>query len=257
MGIGTSMIRKLTTHARLALVGTVLITVTISGCSAPPNPQTSGSNHPSIAPTASASPTPVLPTITPVDPNVLFTITATATSPAGAVADLTQIVYKPTTNAASVAQLDAECGSWQDYFTPSVQYLASTVTAVDRSPAGKSWSSSVAVVSMNGFPVFTGDFGSFQSPCASVFINIGTANGVTPVDAGSPDANRGWAMNYYGFGIATEDPGAESAGPNDTVISNCAISLSDFAVNNSSIASGWATAPQQYPDLGCSFGSPF
>ena len=133
--------------------------------------------------------------------------------------------------------------------------MVTTITATDRSPAGASWgTASPAVVSMNGWPVFTGAVTSFQAPCASVQLGIGTARGVTPVAAGDPDGVDGWARVAYGFGIAT-DPSFDlsTTGPYVT-LSNCSIELSEFASDASETAAGWAQAAQVFPLYQCMFG---
>jgi hypothetical protein len=242
-----------------AVLAAVLAGVLVGCTPETPAPSPSASEEISPTPTEpSSTPSPTPSTV--VDPNIMFSITATATSPAGAVADVTQVVYKPVAGSeatAAIAQLDSECDGWESSYGSSPKFVKSTVTAVDRSPVGKHWTGDPAIVSMNGLPVFTGDFGSFQSPCASVFIKFGTAEGVTPVTKGSPDSGSGWATYYYGFGVTTEDPGATTPGPHDTKISNCVITLSSYATTGSAIAASWASAAQTYPELGCSFGNPF
>ena len=190
---------------------------------------------------------------TPLDPAVLFTISATATAPNGALATLVQTVYKPvsTTNQQSVdeAALDSECVGWRDEY-PAADYIISLIDVTDQSPAGASWEHSVAVVSMNGWPVFSGEVDTFQSYCASYQVNLGASRGVTPVTPGSgADGHHGWAHILYGFGIATE-AGTDTPGPDDTVLSNCQITLSDEAAT-SAIASAWAWDGNP---LSCSFG---
>jgi hypothetical protein len=190
---------------------------------------------------------------TPLDPDVLFTISATATAPNGAVATLVQTVYKPvlTTNQQSVdeAALDSECTGWRDEY-PSADYVISLIDVTDQSPAGASWEHSVAVVSMNGWPVFSGEVDTFQAYCASYQVNLGASRGVTPVLHGSgADGAHGWAHILYGFGIATE-AGTDTPGPDDTVLSNCQVTLSAEAAT-SAIASAWAWDGNP---LSCSFG---
>lgn len=218
--------RNRTALAALAILGGLAATA----CAGPaPGPSPSAST--ATAPTPSATPV--------IDPTVLFTITVTATSPTGAIADLTQTVYKPvattTQQAADEAALDAECEGWRGAFT-APQYLVSRIQVTDRSPAGTSWDRSVAVVSLNGWPSFSGEVSSFMSPCASVQVNLGESRGVTPVGASS-DAEGGWATFEYGFGIAT-NAGSDVPGPDDALLSDCAISLSDEAAL-SAIASAW------------------
>ena len=190
---------------------------------------------------------------TPIDPNVLFTISATATAPNGAIAHLVQAVYKPVaaTDQQSVDQaaLDSECTGWESDY-PSPEFVVSLIDVTDASPAGASWDRSVAVVSMNGFPVFSGEVSTFQAYCASYQVNLGASRGVTPVKAGSgSDGTHGWAHILYGFGIATE-AGMDTPGPDDTVLSDCQVTLSAEAAA-SPIASAWAWDGNP---LSCSFG---
>ena len=188
-----------------------------------------------------------------LDPDVLFTISVTATAPNGAIAELVQTVYKPVAatdqQAVDVAALDSECTGWEsDYPTPD--FLVSLIDVTDQSPAGASWDRSVAVASMNGFPVFSGEVDTFQAYCASYQVNLGASRAVTPIAAGvGSDGPHGWAHISYGFGIATE-AGMDTPGPDDTLLSNCQVTLSAEAAT-SPIASAWAWDGNP---LSCSFG---
>jgi hypothetical protein len=245
-------VRSTVTAASVAL----FVALALAACAQPaPVPSSTPGASSSPRPTPSSSPTD---DADPMHPDVLFVISVTATSPSGAIADLVQTVYRPTssttTQAADEAALDAECGSWRTEF-PTARFVVSTMTVTDRSPAGASWgAASPAVVSMNGWPVFTGSVTSFQAPCASVQLGIGSARGVTPVAAGDPDAVDGWARVAYGFGIAT-DPSFDlsTTGPYVT-LSNCSIEVSTFATDNSETAEGWADAAQVFPLYQCMFG---
>jgi hypothetical protein len=222
---------------------------------------------PSDVPTTAGSPTGDAPTPTDtttatvapaVDPTVLFTITATATSPEGAVAHLTQVVYKPVdeVNPDVMSQFNEECTGW-GYGFPDAHFVGTTITAEDASPAGIAWDYPPAVVSFDGYPVFTGDFLGFQAPCASIQIPIGgTAHGYLPILVGvSPDEEGGWAGVAYGFGEAT-DPGwsTKEAAKHVPTITDCSIELSDEAASTSAIAAKWPTAKQQWAPFSCSFG---
>lgn len=238
------------THRSLATSLALLTTLAIAGCSGAfpggvtPTPTDEGSAA------ASATPQPAAPSI---DPNILFTISVTATAPNGAIADLTQTVYTPvaatTQQAADEAALDGECGGWRTEY-PAAEYLVSLIEVTDESPAGVRWDRSVAVVSMNGWPTYTGAVDTFQAYCASYQVNLGSSRAVSPVTAGSgADGQHGWAHVSYGFGIATE-AGSVVPGPDDTLLSNCQITLSPAAAA-STIASTWAA----YTDpLSCAFG---
>lgn len=235
---------------------TVFVALALVACAQPaPAPSSTPGPSASTHPTPTSTPTDEA---DPMDPSVLFRISVTATSPNGAIADLVQTVHRPTAStslqAADEAALDAECGSWRTEF-PSPRFVVSTITVTDRSPAGASWGgASPAVVSMNGWPVFIGSLTSFQAPCASVQLGIGTARGVTPVASGSADGVDGWARVAYGFGIAT-DPTFDlsTRGPYVT-LSNCSIELSSFAIDKSETAAGWTDIDQVFPLYACAFG---
>ncbi len=233
----------------------VLVVLGLAAC-ATPAPVPSSTPAPSAS---SPAPTP-----TPTDvadslgPDVLFRISVTATHPNGAIADLVQTVYRPvaTTDmqAADEAALDAECGSWRNAF-PKREFVVSTITVTDRSPAGAGWGVvPPAVVSMNGWPVFTGAMTSFQAFCASVQVELGETRGVTPVVSGDPDAVDGWARVRYGFGIATDPSFDLSTKGQYPTFSNCSIELSQFAISQSPTAAGWASTAQVFPLYGCEFG---
>lgn len=215
----------------------VLAALALAGCTpsdpAPSITPSTVDSSPEPSETASAA------AVDTLDPDVLFTISVTATAPNGAIADLVQTVYKPvastTQQAADEAALDGECDGWRAAY-PAPEYLVSLIDVTDRSPDGASWPHSVAVVSMNGWPTFSGEVESFMAYCASVQVNLGSSRGVTPV-SGAADAAGGWATFEYGFGIATE-AGTDVPGPTDTVLSNCAIELSAEA-QASAIASAW------------------
>ncbi len=244
----------MTTRSAAGLSLALLVAFVLAAC-APPGTEPSPSPSPL---SVSTSPSPSSTPIDLGDPTVLFRISVTATSPGGAVADLVQTVYRPvaatSAQAADETALDAECGAWRDEF-PDARFLVTSVTVTDRSPAGTSWgSASPAVVSMNGWPVFTGAMTSFQAPCASVQLRIGETRGVTPVASGSADGVDGWARVAYGFGIAT-DPTFDlsTTGPYVT-LSDCSIELSQYAIDSSATAAGWAQAHQVFPLYVCAFG---
>jgi hypothetical protein len=231
----------------------ILAALSLAACS-PGDPTDPEETDTTSTPTATADATPVPDDgPTPLDPDVLFVISATATAPNGALANLVQTVYKPvsTTNQQGVdeAALDSECTGWRDEY-PSADYVISLIDVTDQSPAGASWQHSVAVASMNGWPVFSGEVDTFQAYCASYQVNLGASRAVTPVTPGSgAEGPHGWAHILYGFGIATE-AGTDTPGPDDTVLSNCQITLSAEAAA-SAIASAWAWDGNP---LSCSFG---
>jgi hypothetical protein len=200
-------------------------------------------------PTGSASPTPGATVAPPLaEEDVLFTISATLTSPVGATADIEQVVFAPVSTLDRIdeveARLDEECGDWRSTIGEPA-YVASLVTTTDTSKGGKKWPpSGQVVVSLSGFPVFEGDYTGFQNFCSSVQVLIpGTVVGVTPVPASAgSDSRGGWATVIYGFGIATEG-GEDPTDERYTQLSDCVITLSE-AAEESAIARSWLTAPQ-------------
>ena len=245
------IVRPTVTAASVA----ALVILGLAACAQPapvPSPSSSSS---AATPTPTPTPTVVADSL---GPDILFRISVTATHPNGAVADLVQTVYRPTAStdmqAADEAALDAECGSWRTGF-PTRKFVVTTITVTDRSPAGAGWGTvPPAVVSMNGWPVFTGSMTSFQAPCSSVQVKPGETRGVTPVVSGDPDAVDGWARVAYGFGVAT-DPSFDlsTTGPY-TTFSNCSIEVSQFAIDASETAAAWLDQDQVFPLYVCAFG---
>ena len=229
----------------------VLAVLALTGCGVMPVPTASGtpSGTPSPSPTATAaSPSPA----PSASGDILFTISATLTSPVGAVAHLEQVVYAPVSalddDAAVGAQLDEECDGWRSLFT-GPDYLVTSVTATDLSTGGKKWApSGQAVVSMAGTSVWQGDYTTFQSYCSSVQVLVpGSIRGVTPVPAGgSPDSAAGWATLTYGFGIATE-PGTDATDSRYPQLTDCAITVTAAAKALSDRAATWTSAALARP----------
>ena len=228
--------------------------LTLVGCGVMPVP--SGSGTPTLSPSPSASvatPTPT-PATTPEPSEILFTISATLTSPVGAVAHLEQVIYAPTSDLNDVdsvtAQLDQECDGWRARFGQP-DYLVGMVTATDLSTGGKKWSpTGQVVVSMAGTAVYQGDYTTFQSYCSSVQVLIpGSIRGVTPVPAdGSPDSAEGWATLTYGFGIDTE-PGTEPTDSRYSQLSDCAIKVTALGKKLSATAAKWTSSTISRPGL--------
>jgi hypothetical protein len=216
--------------------------------------------HPTVKPVAgsTASPTttatPPTATVAPVDPDILFTISATVTLGTGEVGHVVQTVYKPVSalpdQSAVESLLDQECDGWRTRF-PSAQYVHSTIKATTDGSAA--WTDHWIGLSMNGWPVYTGDYGTFMAYCATVRVLFpGTIDGYTPVPAGgSPDAADGWATLFYGFGVANEPEHPVTPQPGDTVLSDCVIALGAEALATSAIAPAWPTTPQVYPGFTC------
>lgn len=230
----------------------------LAGCGVMPVPTGTGTPTGSPTPTFTSSPTPSpAPTAT---GDVLFTISATLTSPVGATAHIEQVVYAPTAtlsdSAAVEAQLDEECDGWRDRFT-ATDYLVSEITTTDTSTGGKKWApSGQVVVSLAGTSVFQGDFTPFQSYCSSVQALVpASIRGVTPVTAGgNPDSAQGWGSLTYGFGIATE-AGTDATDPRYTQLTDCAITVSPAARAASANAASWTAAMLAHPGA-CEVNSP-
>lgn len=242
---------------RIAATVAVLVLVGLTACSTPSSkPPTSeqeipGPNVSAAAPKPSATPT--------ADPTVMFTISATVTSPAGAVADIVQTVYKPVAQtdnqAADYALLTdpgSGCGDWPSVI-PDPEYVVAIATVTDRSPAGVSWPYlGVAFVNLMGRPMYTGPFDTWGAACSSVIAHVGTVRGVTAVSSGPADTGFGWANVNYGIG--TGAAAVEYEGWDDENITNCKLTLSQWAIDNSAIAAGWATETPPYPGVNCTFG---
>lgn len=227
---------------RLIHVVAPLAVLALAGCGVMPVPTLTSTPtlSPSPTPTFSASPEPVA-------GDILFTLSATITSPVGATARVEQVVYAPVPDIddedAVVAQLDEECDGWRGRFT-SPDYLVSAITVTDTSTGGKRWApTGQVVVSMAGTAVYQGDYTPFQAYCASVQALVpATIRAVTPVPAGgSPDSAEGWGTITYGFGIATE-AGTDVLDPRYTQISDCTVVVTPLARSLSTNAERWATS---------------
>ncbi|MBX3100253.1 MAG: hypothetical protein KF761_11820 [Salinibacterium sp.] len=233
----------------VAIVASVLA---LAGCGVMPVPTGSGTPTTSPSPSASVATPSASPTATSAASDVLFTISATLTSPVGAIAHIEQVVHAPTSELSDVAsvtaQLDEECDGWRARFGQP-DYVVSIITTTDLSTGGKKWSpAGQVVVSMAGTAVYQGDFTPFQSYCTSVQALIpATIRGVTPVPAGgSPDSAEGWGTITYGFGIATE-PGTDATDPQYTQLSDCAITVTALGKQLSAIAAKWTSSNISHP----------
>ena len=234
---------------------TVLLITGLTACSTPPDPATLDKPIDDSAPNTSVSPTPIVDDEPPIDPNVMFTISATLTSPAGAIADIVQIVYRPVAadpDAALLIDPENGCGDWESVI-PDPEYVVTVATATDRSPAGISWPDfGVGFIGLSGRPIFTGPHQLWGVPCTDAIIPIGTVRGITAVSSGPADTGYGWANVSYG--ISTGGAADEYAGWDDDNITDCVISLSQWAIDHSAKAASWATQTQPYPGVICEFG---
>jgi hypothetical protein len=186
---------------------------------------------------------------------VLFKISVTATAPNGAVAKLTETVHAPVAStdqqSSDEAQLDNECDSWRDAFSPT-QFVVGQVNAI---LVSGSWDSNqVIAADMAGYPVWQGDEQPFQGFCASALPSVpGAARAVSPVGGGDADRNGGWAIYRYGFGVPTDPSAGDSPTSTDVVLSHCSIQLG-AAAHDSVFASSWPASPQTSNGLSCFFG---
>ncbi len=233
----------------------VLVIAGLTACSTPSDPASLDAPLDDSVPNTSVTPTPIVDDEPPIDPNVMFTISATVTSPAGAVADIVQIVYRPVAQDADSALLtdpESGCGDWPSVI-PNPAYVVTVATATDRSPAGVSWPDfGVAFIGLSGRPIFTGPHQLWGVPCTDAIIPIGTVRGIAAVSSGPADTGYGWANVSYG--ITTGGSGQEYEGWDDENITNCKITLSQWAIDNSAKAASWATKAQLYPGVFCEFG---
>lgn len=254
---------------------TALAALALTGC-APSASQTGNSNglgksstSPSPAPAPGSTPGS---TATPgdnadpnVDPNVLFTIKSTIKAYNGAIADLVEVVYRPVEvqpTFAGTAGAERElCGRyWNESIPGQRTWLKTVITSTVRgnTPWPKS-SRSSEYVSMNGDPLFGGDFTGFQSHCASVVLTMpGEIVGFTPLPAGADaDGAKGWGSIQYGFASTKEtanDDGTFTARPTDAVTTACTIDVSPAAAAESTLAGSWSSRVQKPADLSCRFG---
>lgn len=221
----------MTTTPRLLLPAIAAAALVLAGC-APAGPSPSPVPTVEASSTPSAEPTEPEPT---VDPDILLTITATATSPSGAVADLRQVVYLPVAEEAllpeDIPQLDEECEGWRQVIA-APSFLVSDIDVTDRSGDGAFWDTPVAIVDLNGWPIFRGEVSPFQSFCSSVQVGLGATRGMTPIDGDD------WESVDYGFGIATE-AGFDTPQPDDVALTACTITLGEAAAS-SPVALAWA-----------------
>jgi hypothetical protein len=193
----------------------------------------------------------------PLPKSALFRITATAKAPNGAVADLVETVYEPTSpTAKDVVLLDAQCNypsvpslkgqpTWESAY-PSPLIVATTITSTVRtgSPA---WSPNEKVIFyFLGTAAYSGAYSGFEAYCAPGILGVpGSIHGVAPVPGGDPvTGSFGWASKFvsYGFNAGGNYPVTPVVGGNANV-SDCAIQLSAAAKAESTVAAAWATQP--------------
>lgn len=223
-----------------------LSVLVLAGCGIMPVPTAAtGSLTRSPSPSATGRPTPA-PTETRPPTDILFTISATITSPVGAVAELKQVVYAPTAKPDKLAQvaarLDAQCTGWQKRFTDPA-FLVSTITAKDLSKNGKKWAPSGQFDAlMAGTSIFEGSLASEPEKCTTAQGLVpGTIRAITPVRSdGSADSAEGWGTLSYGFSIPVKD-GDDPADKAYSQLTNCKVVVSAAAKKLSKNATAWST----------------
>jgi hypothetical protein len=218
------------------------VVLALSGCAFGGSAQTPA---PTDTATATASPTPAAaPKPAPLPGNGLFQINAVATASNGAIADLVEVAYLPTTaGSGQTALLDSQCNypgdpaaqgqpRWETQY-PSTVYLNTAISATARAGT-PAWPNTTDPVAFSFLPVsaYTGDYAVLQAPCAAGTIAVpGTVSGVAPLWGSNPaHGPYGWAtsLGSYGFNGGGNDPGGPLSG--STVISDCTVQLSSTAI---------------------------
>lgn len=254
------------TRARpLLLIVAVAAIAALAGCTPTATPVGLPTSSPASAtPTESPSETPVAtptPTTPPTGQQVLFTITATATATGGSHAQvlLTEVVYAPTdtATASDYALLKSQCFDFATVY-PTAHYITTAITSklAAGSPA---WPSSVVSIGMSvgDYSAWSGDYGGFESGCASGILKKlpGVVHGVLPVPTvDSASGNKGWARSSYGFAVAWDGETSEIPVAQRVALSNCHITLSATAAANS-YAAAWPAHPQTFGGVGCEYGT--
>lgn len=243
-----------------------VLLVCISACSngtaaVPPTPSSTAVR------TSAATASPTAPTPTPSllssDGELLFTITATATSLQGASVALRQQVFAPVELADLSPDLQEQYKKFCVGWVPDIAdygFVRTVIDVTDTSPAGKSWATAVGepvfdfsyvVANTGSGPAYVGAWSGLMAACASVFVLPGHTEGTFAVvrTAGSDDAG-GWARNLYGFDVYDE-PGSAELGFAPPTFTNCAIVLEPAAAK-STIAQKWKPATDAAES--CTFG---
>ena len=256
--------RSITTGG-LSVLAAAIVVVVATGCApavvAVPQPTGVATAPAIVAPTPTVTSTPA-PT---VDPDILFTVTATVTSPGknGAVANLVQTVYAPrpatSVTTSDLARIKTQCDG---LITTSANptYLKTTVTSTladDSSP----WPSddSVGVVEGGGNgSAWGGSFTPFETACAGPIITIpGEADGIAPIPSvKSASQPTGWTVGQYGFAYFYDaDSFSDITKSERYKFSNCAIHLGPVAAQNPTAAKWPSEVAHQGPSGStCLFG---
>jgi hypothetical protein len=249
-----------------ALVGMLAL----AGCSGGPGPHptshvTKAAAPPTTHPSGSASPMPTPgATAAPLPADALFRVTATATAPSGAVADLTLTVFAPKPlSSAESAKLTSDCPNqgWPgNYPNPTAIRATATATLHPGSPAWTSYSPVGFGPTLGNLSVWTGKFTApYDCTAPEGMLVPSTATAVAPISpANSPagvQGGMGWYNGIYGFSQTYDgdDPNGPAASL-DVKLSNCALQLGPLALAGNPDTASWVTEPQGDPGFTCGFG---
>jgi hypothetical protein len=242
----------------ILLIITALTAASLSGCAPSVVPL---STTPTVPPSQSPTPTPSVagrPTPTRLPANALFQINAVATASNGAIVDLVETAYLPTTaTAAQIALLNAQCNypgdpaaqgqpSWITQY-PATVYMHVTITATPRTGT-PAWPNKSDPVVFSYIPVsaYHGAYSVNQPSCTAGIITVyptrtSTVHGVAPLAGGDPAHGAyGWAtlIGTYGFNNGN-GPGGPN--PGTAVVSHCAVQLSATAIAAGPKVAAWAS----------------
>ncbi|MEP6482112.1 MAG: hypothetical protein ABJA94_08920 [Rhodoglobus sp.] len=231
----------------------------------PPPTGSVGSAGPALSPAPTLSSTAGA-SATPLTANALFRITATATEPDGAVAELTETVYAPVAlSAAESALLTAQCpgSGWPGNYPSPTAVRATVVTAVRAgSTPWTSFSPVGITASLGNVAAWSGQFAPTANlGCASpgALAVPGTASGVEAISPASSPAGvaggEGWFSAIYGFAMSYD--GEDPAGPVPAMrvtLSNCALELGPLAISGNPATAGWPSEAQLAVQTSCWFG---
>ena len=237
----------------ILVVTAVVVAVGLTAC-APASVKPAPSAAPSASRSAAPNPTPTA-TVPALPGDVLFEITATATAADGTAVKLSETVHAPVTatdhQAGDETQLDNECDGWRQAFA-NTQFLVADVSYDLTS--GSAWGDAQGqiAVDMAGYPVWSGDQTPYQAACATALAVIpGSARAVSPVNGGDPDADGGWAVFRYGFGMP--EAGGATPAATEVTFTHCRIQMG-AAAKPSVFATSWVGHPETDGGDACRFG---
>lgn len=214
------------------VVSMVLVALLLGACGA------SAVEAPSVTAPEESTPDPTHSPL-PTESELLFTITATASTASGASVALSMTVFSPVEFASIPTPLK---GSFSDYClwggkkASDFGFVHTVIDVTDTSQPGTSWPSTSrttpftvtqVLASVGTVSAPSGAWEGFQAACASIFVFPGRTEGALPVlrDV-APDDEGGWASNQYGF--SRYDDGGND-GQELAAISDCAITFAPAA----------------------------